>query len=290
MGKIIDIKQNTPEWHEFRKDKIGASDAPAIMGVSPWCTPWQLYMRKLGLIPDQPDNAAMANGRYREAEELTAFNKQYGCNCVPVVMQHSFYGWMIASLDGWDEEKKIAVEIKCTGKEDHECAEIFRMVPEHYMPQCQHQMEVLGIDKMHYWDWHKGIGKSVEVVKSESYIHDMINKELDFIMRLTEMNPPELSVRDYAINNSEEWRLSAQAYKYACQRYKNAEVDKEHHRNQLIKLAEDRNCAGNGVKVSKSVRRGQVEYTRIISELLGDKVDMEPYRKEPIIAWRINEE
>ncbi len=38
--------QNTPEWHAFRRKRIGASDAPVIMGISPWKTPYQLWIEK----------------------------------------------------------------------------------------------------------------------------------------------------------------------------------------------------------------------------------------------------
>ena len=31
--RFIDIEQGSPEWHELRKTKIGASMAPIIMGT-----------------------------------------------------------------------------------------------------------------------------------------------------------------------------------------------------------------------------------------------------------------
>jgi predicted phage-related endonuclease len=43
------MQQQTPEWLEFRKNKIGASDAPIIMETSPWKTPYQLWLEKLSL-------------------------------------------------------------------------------------------------------------------------------------------------------------------------------------------------------------------------------------------------
>ena len=40
--------QGTSEWLENRKNHIGASDAPVVMGVSPWDTPYKLWENKLG--------------------------------------------------------------------------------------------------------------------------------------------------------------------------------------------------------------------------------------------------
>ena len=42
----IELTQNTPEWLEFRRKKIGASDAPIILEVSTWKTPYQLWLVK----------------------------------------------------------------------------------------------------------------------------------------------------------------------------------------------------------------------------------------------------
>ena len=42
---IVDLQQNTPEWLEFRRLRIGASDAPVIMEVSPYTTPYTLWER-----------------------------------------------------------------------------------------------------------------------------------------------------------------------------------------------------------------------------------------------------
>ena len=33
---IVNLRQNTPKWLEWRGQGIGASDAPAVMGENPW--------------------------------------------------------------------------------------------------------------------------------------------------------------------------------------------------------------------------------------------------------------
>lgn len=286
-GIVEGLKQNTPEWHEFRKGKIGASLAPIIMGVSKWCTPWQLYMRKLGLIPEQEDNLAMANGRAKEAEALDAFNERYECNCKPIVMQHDEYPWMIASLDGWYNETKVAVEIKCPGLIDQEYTETFKEVPPHYYSQLQHQLAVTGKIHMYYWSWYKGKGFMVTVARDESYIEDMIAKEMDFMRRLRDLDPPTLTDRDYVENHSREWRHAVSDFN-SCRREKERiEREYEKSREELIRLSADHNCKGSGLRVTKSARKGNIEYNRI-PEL--EDIDLEQYRKPPITTWRVTEE
>ncbi len=54
--------QHSNEWLELRKNKIGASDAPIIMKVSPWKTPYRLWEEKLGLT-ECVSNQAMKRTR-----------------------------------------------------------------------------------------------------------------------------------------------------------------------------------------------------------------------------------
>ena len=40
-----DFAQGTPEWHQHRATHFNASDAPAMMGVSPYMTRTELLTR-----------------------------------------------------------------------------------------------------------------------------------------------------------------------------------------------------------------------------------------------------
>ena len=42
-----ELVQQSEEWLEFRRSRIGASDAPIIMGVSPWKTHYKLWVEKI---------------------------------------------------------------------------------------------------------------------------------------------------------------------------------------------------------------------------------------------------
>ena len=43
---------NRSEWLEARRAGIGASDIAAIMGISPWSTPFQIWASKVAEIPE----------------------------------------------------------------------------------------------------------------------------------------------------------------------------------------------------------------------------------------------
>src|SRR5271170_1345030 len=114
--------QNTPEWLEMRRNKIGASDAPIIMQVSPWKTPYQLWEEKLGIAKQKQISYEMQRGTNLEEIARQEFEKMTGLIIFPQVVQHPNFEWMIASLDGIDLAHENIVEIKCPGINDHQYA------------------------------------------------------------------------------------------------------------------------------------------------------------------------
>ena len=80
------LQQNTNEWLEFRRNKIGSSDAPIIMGKSPWKTPHQLWEEKMGIKDSFFESQAMRRGKDLEPEARTAFEEQTGLVMWPDVL------------------------------------------------------------------------------------------------------------------------------------------------------------------------------------------------------------
>src|SRR5258708_39003862 len=54
------------EWLAARRQGITASEVAAVMGFSSWESPYSLFYRKTGDLPEQGDNEAMRLGRYLE--------------------------------------------------------------------------------------------------------------------------------------------------------------------------------------------------------------------------------
>lgn len=49
---LVNVEPDTPAWLEERRHSIGASEAAAVMGLSPYQTPLQVYKSKLGVDAD----------------------------------------------------------------------------------------------------------------------------------------------------------------------------------------------------------------------------------------------
>ena len=66
MKKVVKYK-NREEWLAGRSQGIGASEAGTVVGLNPWCTPYQLWRRKKGIDPPVEENFAMRAPDGKEA-------------------------------------------------------------------------------------------------------------------------------------------------------------------------------------------------------------------------------
>lgn len=278
-------QQNTDEWREMRRQKIGASDAPVIMGVSPWMTPYQLWEEKLGLKPDKETNSWMQRGNTLEERARINFEKATGLIMVDQVVFHPTYDWMMASLDGIDFPHENIVEIKCPGAQDHEMA-CEGFIPPKYYPQLQHQLEVTGLDMAYYYSFDGESGALVKVFRNQEYIDKMVKKEKAFLDCVQNMEPPELSDKDYHERTDDLWLSVSSKWVQCHSALQRLKAEEEELRETLIQLVGNSNARGGGIKISRSVRKGSVDY-KAIPEL--KQVNLDNYRKSSTESWRITE-
>lgn len=275
--------QGTPEWLEMRRRHIGASDAAAIMGTSPWTSAYQLWQEKLGLTPPKETNYAMQRGIELEPIARAAYNKLTGNMASPKVVFNDERSYMMASLDGLSMDGQTIVEIKCPGKKDHDTA-AQGLVPEKYKAQLQHQLACIGLDHLHYFSYSEDSCHLVEVVRDEEYIQSLLLAEDKFWQCIQSLSAPELTDRDCPERLDEEFILIAEECKEVSIQLKFFKEKEDHLRKLLIAMANNQSCRSSDTTVRKSVRRGLVDY-KSIPELQG--VDLELYRKKPIETWKI---
>jgi putative phage-type endonuclease len=272
----------------LRRNFIGASDAPIIMGVSPWRTPLQLYQEKLGVIGPQKESEAMAEGKRNEAEARLMFETIVGEKTPPRRLFSKKYPWMMASLDGISADGYIAVEIK-NGKASHEDAKK-GIISAYYVPQLVHQLYVIRehypeVTSISYFSY-RTINDFVSITHdwNEEEEKKLIAKEEEFIKCIEDMKEPELTDKDYIQSDNYSLLLLSSAlainralekeYKKLCQ-----EIEE-----QIVKEVDGKNTKGFGLTIRKINRKGIIDYSRV--EELYD-VDLERYRKESSDYWKI---
>lgn len=278
------LVQQSTEWLEMRRSKIGASDAPVIMGVSPWMTPRKLWQEKLQMVEPRFQNRAMKYGIEKEEEARISFINQTGIDVSPDVLFHKELPFMMASLDGISTDKKHIVEIKCVSSIDHETAKA-GIVPEKYYPQLQHQLEVCELETAFYFSYKNAQDFSlVKVVRDDKYIKKMISREREFWDCMNDFIEPALTEKDYVVKDDPVWSCTAEEWLDLVDRLRNLEGQEKELRAILISQAGSENCMGSGIQLSRIVKKGNVDYSAI-PEL--KTVDLDKYRKKSIETWRL---
>lgn len=215
--KIVSVKQNSQEWREWRGRGLGASNAPTIMGVSPWCSPFELWMEMTGIKsrpqPNEFAIRAMARGNQLEAKARKLFEREQGAEYPSVSASNDDFEYIRASFDGYNAERNEILEIKCPGKADHDKAKCGD-IPEKYFPQLQQQFLVSGAEKGWYVSWDgKGSLVSIPVYPDAKYILELQASLLLFWHCVQERKSPEVSQKDIAKLLEEQKDLLQQAEK-----------------------------------------------------------------------------
>ena len=274
MNALYKLIQGTPEWHEHRAKYRNASETAAVMGVSPWQTPYELWLVKTG-HKETVETEAMRHGTTTEPAARAAFELESCLIMQPLVMVDGDYS---ASLDGVTLLGDTIVEIKCPYR--GQTSELWQMVkddvvPHHYMLQVQHQLMVSGAKTAYLWvyDGQQGVGVSIEPnLETFAQIKSAWNT---FQLYLDHDSPPPLTEQDTVRQYDAEWQQAAEAYlscKAACD---DAETKVLAAKAHLIALTTHSRESGCGVSLTKYWKQGNVDYKKV-PQL--QNVDLELYR------------
>lgn len=281
---LLNIRQNTPEWYEYRKGKVGASLAPVIMGVSPWQTQYQLWEEMLEIRPPKMQTEAMKRGHDLEQRARNLFEMETGIAVWDAVYEHDAVDWMFASLDGYSADGQTIVEIKCPGIVDQESARS-GVIPEKYYPQLQHQIAVTNAKNCFYVSYDGEDIAIVEAYRDQDYIDQLIEQETQFIKRVRTFDAPPMTARDVTFRYDLEWAAASDVYQGLIRYQKEIEGRVEKAKNDLIELSKGQNCRGLAICLTKVARKGNVDYSQI-PEL--KTIDLEKYRKPMTQYWKIS--
>lgn len=287
--RIINLPQGSPAWHDWRADGIGASEAAAVIGESPYDTPEQLWLRKTGQIPEKDNPWGFNHGHRIEPIALAAWEDFTGESAMPVCIQSDQHSFLRASLDGLTICRKILVEIKAPNEDDHALAVAGR-VPRKYWIQMQHQsMTAPEVEELHYWSYREDTGGVLVVVEADRVFQQnlLLSEQKFWECVMTGVTP----VSDAMEGPAKRWR---EAYFTL----KEAESWEESAREELLKHvpADSKYFEGHGVSATRVDRRGSIDYKRFLTDLnnrLPDHLkvsdtDLDAYRKGDSHSWRVD--
>lgn len=262
MSKIIQLKQGSADWLTYRLTMRNASETAAVLGVSPWTTPYQLWLLKTGR-KQQAVTPAMQHGTALEPVARAAYEEQTGSIMQPLVMQDGAYS---ASLDGMTLGGDLIVEIKCPvrGQDSALWKEVQAgWVPDHYAAQIQHQLMVSGAASAHLWvfDGTQGLLRPIEPIE-EAMQRIREGWEL-FQGYLKSDTPPPLTDADTVVREDAGWVAAALAFSEAKRAADLTDVAVAKARDALLTLAVHPREQDSGVSVTRYWKAGNVDYKKV---------------------------
>lgn len=146
------LPQGSPEWHAHRRQHFNASDAPAMLGCSPYKTRTRLlHELHTGLTADVD---AATQRRFDDGHRYEALARPLGEQIIgedlyPVV---GTSGKLSASFDGLTMAEDVAFEHKSLNDDLRACmpagGEFAPDLPKHYRVQMEQQLMVSGAEKV----------------------------------------------------------------------------------------------------------------------------------------------
>ena len=141
------------EWLKAREDGIGASEVASVIGLSPWDSPFSLWLKKTGQVPPVEETVAMHMGHLLEPVIAQLWIEHTGGKIVKasekdIIYQDPEHPWRKVTPD------RIASEINPETGKKGKCLLEFKSTsqdfdpedpPIYYVAQCQYQMHVTGI-------------------------------------------------------------------------------------------------------------------------------------------------
>ncbi|WP_457916050.1 lambda-exonuclease family protein [Candidatus Phytoplasma sacchari] len=132
----INLKQNSWAWFKHRQNYVNASEIGTIMGLNPYETVEELIKKKL-FGSNFVTNEAVEHGKKTEPQANLFFSVLKRRNYEPAVFVKELFS---ASLDGYHEESKTMLEIKCPLKKESPSWKDFwekEIIPPYYWAQIQ---------------------------------------------------------------------------------------------------------------------------------------------------------
>lgn len=149
LGKIVNVKQGSPEWLALRAKRFTASEAPASQGKSKYLSRNDLLKQKsTGIVPDVDSHQQRIfdDGHRAEAATRPIAEAKIDDELFPVVLDDA-EGGFLASMDGLTMCRTIGWEHKWLSAELAKQIDAGQL-DEHYMIQLDQQFALSGAKRI----------------------------------------------------------------------------------------------------------------------------------------------
>ena len=299
--KIINVKQDTQEWLDWRNTGLGSTDIGAIIGMNAYKTALDVFEEKLGIsFKVNEINEAMQAGKDAEPFIRNDFNKKFGTNYVPLCVRDDRHDFLIGSLDGYD--KNTVLEIKyskyakmsnCVKSQDVE--KIKELYPQYYC-QIQYFLYLTGAEKgfLATYDLN-GQLVHMSLDRDEKLIKAMVTAGVDFWNNhiLTQIAPEEVKNGFILVDDSEATEIANELEIVEVRRKERAKEEKEDKKlsdelkNKLVEFSDDGDFKCGNIYM-KRISRNKLNTEKLYLDYNITEEILKKYTSQEIGYWKLS--
>ncbi len=152
----VHLETLSPEWFDYRRRHITGTDVPAILGLTKWGSPLEVWMVKTGKkLPEREETDAMNWGKHMEEACRRWTESEIGAPIAEnkdSIYIHDTIDWLCCTPDGF-VVKKVGQNLINDRYWEGKAPSIFTRdewqgaVPKHYAMQVQIGLEITGLDE-----------------------------------------------------------------------------------------------------------------------------------------------
>lgn len=274
--KRVELQQRSEQWKLWRREGITATESAMICAESPFKTPRQLWLEKVGRN-EEPDLSAIPAVRFgimHEDEARRMAESVLGTSIEPACGEYDADPRFRASFDGLTPEG-LPVEIKCPGEttmQDVRENGYASAAVTYYQWQLQHQLLVAGADRGWLVFLDQGKILVFPIQKDEIMQEIILEKGKAFLESIANGVPPEMDLkRDVYVPEGAaipQWMDAADGFVRLQARIEELEKEladlrtvQSGFRNRLVDLMGNASKADfGGVAVTVSSSKGSIDY------------------------------
>lgn len=305
MPRIVNLQQGSPDWFDWRKQGITATDAVVLLDRSPYKTYWRLWAEKSGFCDevDLSGNPLVRRGKELEDEARAAAELLLQDILLPCCVESEFDPIFRASLDGYTSDGN-PVELKVPSDavwnaimHEGTQSEAYRM----YWAQVQAQLLATGSKEGYLIFYHEGNLHPFKIHPDSQAIHTLVKRGRILMQQVRDYEEPPMNPeRDVFIPREDaarNWLMAAEAYRNQTAKIESlkseiAELEekrRQHEQAMLGMMGDFLHAEYGGVSVTRFVKKGRVNSSKLIQDIQasGVKIDVDAYRAPSRIHTRI---
>lgn len=264
----------TDEQKAKRRNGIGASDSPIIMGYSNYKTPYQLYLEKTGQISNEDEITEVQYwGNMIEPLIVQRFAEENDVTVsLPDTVYHPKYPFIFANLDGWIESENAVLETKCANSFQRYAWNMAETdgIPLNYLIQIAKQCAITDASRGYCAVLIGGMEYKQFIYERDKALEDMIIKsDIDFWECVQNKTPPD------AINTSD------------C-RLKYPTPSPEKMVTSTFKTQQYLNDLSQAKSDAKKLAEQEESYKTLLMSYMGDAEYLVAPDGEILVTWKAN--